>query len=122
MVFLLISVAAIIIFLLISNNLVKNLAEQERARMEVWAEATKRLAQQDAATDIEFLFSIIENNNTIPVMIADGEGNIMEYRNYNLPDAGRSKMMFAELSERDSRYLHKRLFAACRGKDRKSVV
>ena len=41
MVFLLISVAAIIIFLLISNNLVKNLAEQERARMEVWAEATK---------------------------------------------------------------------------------
>ncbi len=52
MVFLLISVAAIIIFLLISNNLVKNLAEQERARMEVWAEATKRLAQQDAATDI----------------------------------------------------------------------
>ncbi len=116
MVFLLISVAAIIIFLLISNNLVKNLAEQERARMEVWAEATKRLAQQDAATDIEFLFSIIENNNTIPVMIADGEGNIMEYRNYNLPDAGRSKMMFAELSERDSRYLHKRLFAACRGK------
>lgn len=115
MVFLLISVTAIIIFLLISNNLVKSLSAQERERMEVWADATQRLAQQETASDIEFLFSIIENNNTIPVMIADAQGNIMDYRNYNLPEAGRDKILYADLGAADKEYLHQRLLRACRG-------
>lgn len=88
LVFLLISAGAIIIFLLISNSLVKSLAAQERERMEIWADATQRLVQQEAGTDIEFLFSIIEQNNTIPVMMVDDEGNVLEFRNFNLPEAG----------------------------------
>ncbi len=111
-IFLLISVGAIIIFLLISNSLVKSLAAQERERMEIWADATQRLVQQEAGTDIDFLFSIIEQNNTIPVMMIDAEGNILEYRNFNLPDAGRTKVSAFELSDRDREYLQKRLRAA----------
>ena len=70
-IFFMISVGAIIIFLLLSNSLVKSLAAQERERMEIWADATQRLVQQEADTDIDFLFSIIEQNNTIPVMMMD---------------------------------------------------
>jgi len=109
LIFLLVSVGAIIIFLLISNSLVKSLAAQERERMEIWADATQRLVQQEAGTDIDFLFSIIEQNNTIPVMMVDADGNILEYRNYNLPVAGRTKSPAAELCERDLQYLQKRL-------------
>ena len=107
--FLLAAVTAIIIFLIISNNLVKRLGSQERQRMEIWADATKRVAQLDSGTDIDFLFSIIEENNSIPVLIADEEGNILEYRNFKLPDAGNEHKMFGELSATDQEFLKKEL-------------
>lgn len=113
LIFFLASLGAIIGFLLISNNLVKGLGEQERQRMEIWADATKRLVQQDSNTDIEFLFSIIEKNNNIPVLIADEQGNILDSRNFDLPDSGREKKMYASLSDRDRDYLHDRLAKAC---------
>lgn len=122
MIFLIISVGAIIIFLLISNNIVKSLSAQERERMEVWADATARLVQQDGGNDIDFLFSIIENNNTIPVMIADADGNIMDYRNYRLPDSGRSKILYADLTGRDKQYLHERLQKACHGQSLETLA
>lgn len=109
LVFMLVSVGAIIIFLLISNSLVKSLAAQERERMEIWADATQRLVQQEAGTDIEFLFSIIEQNNTIPVMMVDADGNVLEFRNFNLPDAGREKLTAMELTDRDREYLESRM-------------
>lgn len=115
LVFLFAAVAAIIVFLIVSNNLVKSLGVQERQRMEIWADATKRVAQMDSGTDIEFLFSIIEENNSIPVLIADEQGNIMEYRNFKLPDAGRERKMFGELSDRDREYLKKKLGSGCSG-------
>lgn len=107
--FLLAAVTAIIIFLIISNNLVKRLGSQERQRMEIWADATKRVAQLDSGTDIDFLFSIIEENNSIPVLIADEEGNILEYRNFKLPDAGNEHKMYGELSATDQEFLKKEL-------------
>lgn len=116
LIFLLAAVAAMIVFLLISNNLVKNLGIQERQRMQIWADATKRVVQMDSGTDIDFLFSIIEDNNSIPVLIADQEGNIMEYRNFNLPEAGRQHKLFSDLSQKDRRYLEKQLRDECAGK------
>lgn len=86
LVFIVVSVVAIIIFLIISNNLVKSLAAQERERMNVWAQATEKLAQADVDTDVEFLLSIIAQNTSIPVMIADENFNILDYRNFSLPD------------------------------------
>lgn len=116
LIFLLAAVAAMIVFLLISNNLVKNLGIQERQRMQIWADATKRVVQMDSGTDIDFLFSIIEDNNSIPVLIADQEGNIMEYRNFNLPEAGRQHKLFSDLSQKDRGYLEKQLRDECAGK------
>lgn len=115
LVFLVIALTAIIIFLVVSNNLVKNLAHQERERMEIWADATQRLSSQAEGTDIEFLFSIIEKNNSIPVLIADADGNILEYRNFILPNSGRSKAAYPELPKSDQEYLSGRLHHAMAG-------
>lgn len=41
-IFLAISAITIVVFLVVSNNLIKELSEQERIRMEIWADATKR--------------------------------------------------------------------------------
>lgn len=101
---------AIIAFLLVSNNLVKELARQERERMDIWANATARLAKAGVDSDFEFLLAIISQNNTIPVLISDSNFNISEFRNFSLPDKqDADKSLYSELSPRNQEYLLKRL-------------
>ncbi len=101
---------AIIAFLLVSNNLVKELARQERERMDIWATAPARLAKAGVDSDFEFLLAIISQNNTIPVLISDSNFNISEFRNFSLPDKqDADKSLYSELSPRNQEYLLKRL-------------
>lgn len=79
------------VFLYVSNGLVRDLSEQERDRMEIWAGATKQIinlgaSEDPAAVDLDFLLGIIERNTTIPVLLTDDAGNILQYRNFSLPD------------------------------------
>lgn len=110
MIFIFVSLFAILVFLIISNNLVKSLAEQERERMNIWAQATEKLAQADMNADVEFLLSIISQNSSIPVMVADSAFTILDYRNFKLPDktdtVGTPAIM---LSEKNYDYLVGRL-------------
>lgn len=93
--FFLISIAVVVVFVLVSNSLVADLAAQERERMQIWADATKQIAdigQNPDAPDVspdnlEFLFGIIEQNHTIPVLLTDDDGNILLHRNFDLPEA-----------------------------------
>ncbi len=105
-------------FLWISNNLVKDLAKQERDRMEIWADATKELASMSGEpvsdstmampADIDFLFSIIERNHNIPVLLVDDHDQILQYRNFNLPEPIDSLNPMA-LSQANEQYLEKKL-------------
>lgn len=105
-----VSVVAVATFLLISNNLIKELAMQERERMDIWAQATERLAEAETDADIEFMLAIIAQNNSIPVLISDSAFNISEFRNFSLPDKSDSdKSLFFELSPKNKEYLTKRL-------------
>jgi signal transduction histidine kinase len=63
--------------------LVDNLAEEERKRVEIWAKATALIGSTTSSCEgIDgFLLQIIENNTTIPVVVADSGNNIMHYRN-----------------------------------------
>ncbi len=61
--------AAIIIAvasLIVSNNLVKKLADEEHNKMEVWAEAMRSLNKADENTDLNLVLKVINENNTIP--------------------------------------------------------
>lgn len=92
-IFMVMSMAVVGVFLYYSDSLVRDLARQERARMEIWANATREIVksagnesdQADSST-MDFLMSIIEDNRNIPVLLTDGEGNIMMHRNFNLPE------------------------------------
>lgn len=110
LIFIIVSAFAIIIFLLISNNLVKSLAQQEKERMNIWAEATEKLANADIDTDVDFLFDIISQNNSIPVMVADRDFSIIDYRNFQLPDKRDSiNTPVTELSKKNYEFLVGRL-------------
>jgi signal transduction histidine kinase len=74
--------------LLYTNRLVKLLAQEEKNKIELWAEATRRLADMSDFTesynpqmDIELPLQVVEYNTTIPVMIVDQEDNIVIHRN-----------------------------------------
>lgn len=86
------AIAVVGFFLLFSSWLVSDLEEQERQRMELWAEATRRLADDSpgAGDGVDFMLSVIEANRSIPVILADSAGNILLHRNFDLPDAADS--------------------------------
>ena len=101
------AIAVIGFFLLFSSWLVRDLEEQERERMELWAEATRRLANDRPGADdgVDFMLSVIEANRSIPVILADSAGNILLHRNFDLPDAADS----AGVGPANMAFLSKRL-------------
>lgn len=110
---LIVAMAAMVAFVLISNSLVKDLAQQERERMHVWAQATERLADAAADDDIAFLLSIISQNNSIPVMVVDADRNILQFRNFNLPEpVDEETYSYEQLSETNRRWLDRQLSRA----------
>ena len=108
-----ITICALVFFLIASNRLVKQLATQERERMDIWAQATQRLAQADIDADVDFLLSIISQNNSIPVLVTDSNYNILDFRNFSLPDKTEDEAQtFEQLSESNREFLTNRLRVA----------
>lgn len=108
-IFLSATLIVVAVFLTAGNNLVKQLASQERERMDIWAKATQRLAQADIDTDIDFLLTIISQNNSIPVLVADSNLNILDFRNFTLPEEVSPLSSFADLSQKNKDFLNLRL-------------
>ena len=83
-------VAAVLIAvasLVVSNSLVRQLAVEERNKMEVWAEAMRSLNTADANTDLNLVLKVMNENNTIPVIVTDAKGDVQIYRNVRLKGA-----------------------------------
>ena len=77
-------VAAILIAaasLLISHKLVSDLKQDERSKMDLWAKAMNFVQEADSETDLSLALAFIEGNTTIPVIVTDAQGSVMEYRN-----------------------------------------
>jgi signal transduction histidine kinase len=80
-------VAAVIIAaasLVVSHILVRDLAIEERNRMEVWAEAMRSLSTAGENTDLNLVLKVINENNTIPVIVTDDQGNVQTFRNVEI--------------------------------------
>ena len=75
------AVAIAVASLLASHFLVRDLQEEERSKMELWAEAMHALNEADENTDLTLVTAVIEGNNTIPVIVLSDEGDVMDYRN-----------------------------------------
>ena len=70
--------------LLISHSLIRDLAQQERSKMEVWAEAMRTLSEADDNADLSLVLKVLDENNTIPVVVLGKEGTVTEYRNVKI--------------------------------------
>ena len=72
--------------LLVSHLLVKDLQREERNKMEVWAQAIQTLQEADETADLSLVLSVIQGNKTIPVIVLDHDGNVMDCRNIDVED------------------------------------
>ena len=72
--------------LLVSHLLVKDLQREERNKMEVWAQAMQTLQEADETADLSLVLSVIQGNKTIPVIVLDHDGNVMDCRNIDVED------------------------------------
>ena len=75
------AIAIAVVSLVASNVLTKDLARQERTKMEVWAEAMRALSQADENTDLALVLKVLNDNNTIPVVVLDNDENVTDFRN-----------------------------------------
>lgn len=84
----------IVTSLLFTNNVAENIAEAEKQKMQIWAEATEQLLGEGYS---DLAFFIIEQNNSIPVIVVDKEGNVITYRNIEPPKVDKEKFFEKEV-------------------------
>jgi signal transduction histidine kinase len=83
-----------------TNWLVKQLAEQEKEKVELWAEANRQLiGSVNDDVNLNFIFSVIENNNTVPVILTDSAGTIVSYRNLDTSKVERKNYLSNQLKK-----------------------
>ena len=65
-----------------TNWLVKQLSTEEKKKVELLAKAYPQvISSVNDDASLSFIFSVIENNNTVPVILTDSAGSIVSYRN-----------------------------------------
>ncbi len=79
-----IAVVIAVVSLVVFHFLVNDLSIEERSRMSVWAEAMQSLNAADESTDLNLVLKVINENNTIPVIVLDAEGKTQVFRNVDI--------------------------------------
>jgi nitrogen-specific signal transduction histidine kinase len=69
--------------LIYTQDLVGRLKNEERVNVKTWAEATSLISVADTNQNVEFLSSVIYNNNTVPVILTDENDSIISARNFD---------------------------------------
>ena len=67
--------------LIYTQFLVHDLKAEERKKVEMWAAAIRLINSADSTQNLDFPFSIIENNKTVPVILTDSHNNIIAATN-----------------------------------------
>lgn len=100
--------------LMYTNWLTGRMAVEEQKKVELWAQATKRLAesgiQNGVQTDTEklntayltLIQSILEQNTTIPMIIVEADGSFNYHANINLPEGRKQQVLSKELKKMQS--------------------
>ena len=81
------AVVIAVVSLAVSHFLVRDLQTEERNKMEVWAQAMNALNDADDDTDLSLVMAVIQENNTIPVIVLNSDGAVADYRNIDIGKA-----------------------------------
>lgn len=81
--FVLASIAVLIIGTTIwfVSNLSRNIQEEERKKVATWVEANRELLRAGSEANLNLAVDIVTNNTTIPLILTDETGKILDSRN-----------------------------------------
>jgi signal transduction histidine kinase len=83
-----------------TNTLVNKLEAEERQKMQIWAEANKEMQETPLTGDVSlYMFKIMTENKTIPRILVDGEGKIINSMNLDPQKENDEKHLLQELEE-----------------------
>ena len=83
----------------VSDMLIKDLAREEREKIEIWAEATRVLTSEDPSLNMNLILKIIQGNTSIPVMLCNDQDRVMNYKNIELPEKGAEEYLRKKVEE-----------------------
>ena len=75
--FILVAVLIAIVSVFVSDKLVKSLAQEERQRVEIWAEAQHMIASETNGSNMSLILKILESNTTIPVLLCNDRDSVI---------------------------------------------
>lgn len=87
-IFVTIAIIVALLSLVVSGSLVKQLADEERNKMEVWALATQSVVSSEDDADLELILKILQTNTTIPIILHDRNNDEYVTHNLKLPTEG----------------------------------
>lgn len=83
----------------VSDLLIKDLAREERQKIEVWAEATRVVTSEDPSLNMKLILQIIQGNTSIPVMLCNEQDRVMNYKNIELPEKNVEGFLYQKAQE-----------------------
>lgn len=98
------AVVIAVVSLVVSHILVTDLADEERARMEIWAAAMRSFNMADENTDLELVLKVMNENNTIPLIVLEKDGDPILERNFSAPN--RTEKDSIQYIRKEARALH----------------
>ncbi len=82
-----------------TNQLVHKLSDEEKKKVELWAEATRQLSDTNTDIgDISFALSVLTNNTTVPVILTDEKKQVITIRNLDSLRANDKQYLAEELA------------------------
>ena len=98
-VFMAVAIAIALVSLVFSNGLVRELAKEERNKIEIWAAATELLAKSDESNDMNLVLQVLQSNKTIPVILYDKANEMFSANNIKLPEEGAREFLRKKIGE-----------------------
>lgn len=90
-IFVFVAVLIAIASVIVSDLLIKDFAQEERQKIEVWAEATRVMTSENPSLNMSLILKIISGNTSIPVVLCDENGNVIESKNIDVPEKDEDK-------------------------------
>ena len=70
----------------VSDLLIKDLAREERQKMEIWSEATRVMTSENPSLNMNLILRIIQGNTSIPFILCDETDSVVSYNNIEIPE------------------------------------
>lgn len=97
-VFIIIALVIAVVSVYVSDIFVRDLAHEERQKIELWYEAMQNFAKADPSQDMTLNLKIMEST-TIPIIRVAEDGSIIESNNIPLPEKNREQFLKKKLQE-----------------------